>query len=105
MAYEPVFLHLAFLTKTSSVTCSVLGAVQLVPISSAQRTVEFQSGPRREMNANQLVSAAVNLQHFVSSLTHSNQGWKRLGSSKAQKILSTWHFLKLKIFLRDIIKA
>lgn len=82
MAYEPFFLHLAFLSKTSSVTCSVLGAVQLVPISSAERTVECQSDPRREMNANHLVSAAVNLEHFVSSLAHSNQGWKRPGSSK-----------------------
>lgn len=68
MAYEPFFLHLAFLSKTSSVTFSVLGAVQLVPISSAERTVECQSDPRREMNANHLVSAAVNLEHFVSSL-------------------------------------
>lgn len=59
MAYEPFFLHLAFLTKTSSVTCSVLGAVQIVPIMSAERTVEFQSDPRREMNANHWVSAAV----------------------------------------------
>lgn len=33
-------------------TCSVLGAVQLVPIPSAEGTVELQSGPRKEMNAN-----------------------------------------------------
>lgn len=52
MAYEPFLLHLAFLTKTSSVTCCVLGAVQLVPIMSAERTVKFQSDPRKEVNAN-----------------------------------------------------
>lgn len=79
------FLHLAFLTKISSVTCSVLGAVQVVPIISTARTVEFQSDPRREMNANHWVSAAVNLEHFVDSLSHSNQGLKRLGSSKVIK--------------------
>lgn len=62
---------------TSSITCCVLGAVQLVPIRSAERTVKFQSDPRREMNANDWVSVAVNLEHFVSSLSHSNQGWKR----------------------------
>lgn len=82
MAYIPLFLHLVFLTKTNAVTCSVLGAVQLVPIMSAERTVEFQPDPRREMNANHWVSAAVNLEHFDSSLSHSNQGWKRAGSSK-----------------------
>lgn len=76
-AYEPFFVHLAFLTKTSSATCSVLDAVQLVPIFSAERAVEFQSGPRKEMNANHWVSAAVDLEHSVSNLSHSNQGWKR----------------------------
>lgn len=100
------FFIFAFLTNTSSITCSVLSAVQLIPIMSAERTVEFQSDPRREINANGWVSAAVNLEHFVSSLSHSNQGWERSGSSKrsSTKNPEDLAFLGTNDFLRDIIK-
>lgn len=49
----PSFLFLALPSEGRvCLTCSVFGAVQLVPIPSAEETVELQSGPRMEMNAN-----------------------------------------------------